>query len=319
MKIVDIHGHIVAYPLKLGQRGPGRHEEEVRVDARRPPNGSTDVGYAVFSAGGHQHCVLTSPTGQRGILVRVDTHGTYTKYSDGSIAVVHGDVTVLAEGQWAFGAAGKIGNGPDQLLHVVGCALLIVVTSGGTRKGHGRCYVVIDSDRGYVRRCTPVDLVQDLATDEDPILGEVVRSIPRDALPRDIAEALEAADRLEVTDAPTVSCTHYLQREVPDTWRLPPGHSGGLSRGPNGVLLPGEQSLVCLAIGPGGGKRYGYAIDHICGLDVLHRESRRASELILALVTAADWRVEWRESKDGVWGESLIATAESCAGESWGT
>jgi hypothetical protein len=203
MKLLDMHGKSQRYPFALGHFGRGRYEEEVRVDQRNPPAAdSDDVGYHTFVVGERKHTVITAPSGQRGVLVRVNTEGVYyTKGSNGSCQLIAGTADMLARGAWAYGLAGRCGGGPDALYHVVDAAIFRVVLSGGEGKGLGARYTFIDGARGYVRTCRPYDAVQDIVTDEDPVLSDLVRRFA-DALPEDLTEALEAGSRMATTEIP---------------------------------------------------------------------------------------------------------------------
>jgi hypothetical protein len=318
MKVYTRNGDLQSFPFALGEKGRGRTFEEVRLDKRNPPTGD-DVGYTTFTAGGRQHCVLTAPRGQRGLLLRVDTEGCYTKGSCGSCSVIAGDATVLASGSWAYGIAGRCGSGSDRLYHVPDAAIFSVRISGGEHKGWGPRYIFVDGARDYVRCLRPQEAVQDLVTDEDPRLTELCRRFAAQ-LPEDLSEALAMADQLEDAPAPDASSAevkhyvgygHSLEGLEEMGIRIPPQHTGGLTRGPEGCLIPGEQSLVMLSVGPGGGKRYGYDVRELDGLDVLYRERehRSAREIIVALTVDPQWRVEWTNRKDGEDTETCVASA----------
>jgi len=328
MKIYDRNGKPQSFPFELGERGRGRVYEEVRVDKRRPPT-SDEVGYVVFTVGSVTHCVLTAPTGQSGLLLRVNTRGGYTKGSAGGVSPIFGDVKEVAAGEWAEGIAGRAGHGTDILYHVQGPAIFDVVISGGSHKGYGRRYVFVDGTRDYVRMLPPAALIQEIATDEDPRLSDILRQCPQDRLTDTLRDALAAANALEAEQSVVADVTHFppslnFARLEEAGWRLPPHHVGGLARsGVDGVLAQGTQALVDVTIGPGGGKRYRYEVVSIEGLDVLARRPIRTSgihcsrEHIVALVQAPDWKIRWTEYKDGASVGEFEANAEGCAGLPW--
>lgn len=113
---------------------------------------------------------------QRGVLVRLNTSGTYTKGSCGSYSVVWGRVSVVAEGQWAEGDAGRTASGPDALLHVQGPAFIRAVLQGGEGKGWGgRCVLVTAEGRCWMGKTA--DLAALVTADERPDLAAVVRDM----------------------------------------------------------------------------------------------------------------------------------------------
>jgi hypothetical protein len=316
-------------PFALGTRGRGRTYEEVRFDMRRPPT-TPDVGFATFEVGGRKHCVLTAPSGQPGLLLRCNSEGTYTRDSGGGSRVLYGHVTVVASGSFAFGAAGRIGGGTDILYHVVGQAIVRLVLTGGEYKGFGARYVFVDSTKNYVRCLRPRDLIQEVATDEDPVLTEILRGCPENGLDDTLREAQAASVSLEAAaDASPVDTMHYprvIDQDIVggEGWRLPPNHTGGLARsGVDGVLVPGASALVCVTVGPGGGKRYDYEVLDIEGLDVLSRRPIRTSgnhcslECIVALTTDPAWIIRWSESKDGAETGLYTADPTGCRGMEW--
>lgn len=303
MKIVNEHGQLQPIPFTLGERGRGRSAEEVRVDNRRPPEDPTDVGYKVFKAGEREHCVLTAPSGQPGMLLRVNCRGTYTRDSRGGSRVIAGNAHPLVAGYGAFGDAGNIGGWTDTLYHVRGLALLTMVPTGGVHKGYYRQYLFLDGDKGELITRSMAEAVQDLVTDEYPLIGRVCQA-HKDALPDELAAALVAAEQLEDAEPCTDVVPHYgwsSQDDLPDDIRIPPGHTGGLQRGPSGCLLPGALALVKVDVGPGGGKRYQYDHVEVEGLDVIYRpgrESRRQARETIVGLAAGAWCVSWDEYKD---------------------
>jgi hypothetical protein len=327
MKLVDMFGKPQSYPFVLGERGRGRYAEEVRVDGRRPPTGES-VGFATFTVGGHTHAVITCDTRQAGILVRLDTKWAYARQSYGVIARVCGPADKLASGSYAYGDAGGIGGGPDELWHVRGPTLFRVYLSGGERKGGGARYVLADARRVTCFRADA--LAQIIATDDDPWVANVLRSLDGQ-LPEDLTEAVAAGAHLEAAveaAAHAPSVPHYIwygtvaNAAATAKLAIPVGHTGGFDTPRAGALAPGSKSLVSIIIGPGGGKRYSYEILEISGLEVLHQEPERTSgnhcsiERLVALA-AGDFLVRWREAKDGEWTETFSATRESCRGLPW--
>jgi len=151
MKIIDARSDkYVTGPITLGESGRGRHLEVVPLSNRpaQAPSDPGDVGYFVHGAPPErQHAVLTCPTpSQKGILLRINTKGRYTRDSDGRIALVGGPAKLLTRGTWAEGDAGRLGSGPDELWHVGGPSLFEFVIQGGPSKGGGFRWLVVAED-----------------------------------------------------------------------------------------------------------------------------------------------------------------------------
>lgn len=272
---------------------------------------------------------------QRGVLVRISTRGCYTKGSCGSIELVWGEATKVAEGTWAEGDAGRVAGGPDALWHVPGAAFFRVVLQGGSNKGWGgRCVVVTKDGRVWMGKTT--DLAALVTADERPDLSEVVRAMlavttttPPSTSNYDpsageyrqtvvewyqiLRDAVTAADALEAEPpADSEGIEHYFLHE-PSDWpallktfglTLPGGQTmpQGVDRVQAGCLMPGAMSMVYLSCGPGGGKRYRLSDVTCVGVRVLGaiRERPYNREEILAIVEDAErWSVSWTESKDG--------------------
>jgi hypothetical protein len=266
---------------------------------------------------------------QRGVLVRLNTAGCYTKGSCGSYAVVHGEATVVAEGRWAEGDAGRVAGGPDVLLHVPGACLIRAVLQGGAGKGWGGRIVVVTKE-GKAWMGTAAELAGLITSDERPDLTEVVRAYieaSKGAPPQDsgwgakpgpiewwqiLADACTAADALEAAPpAEAAGIEHYYLYPIED-WSaflasltpkltLPPGQKvpEGVDRVQAGCLMPGGCSMVILDVGPGGGKRYGYTAPQVNGVEVVGRKDGRGKEVVLGIVTDVEWSISWSESKDG--------------------
>jgi hypothetical protein len=272
---------------------------------------------------------------QRGVLVRISTRGCYTKGSCGSIDLVWGEATKIAEGTWAEGDAGRVAGGPDALWHVSGAAFFRVVLQGGSGKGWGgRCALVTKDGKVWMGKTT--DLAALVTADERPDLSEIVRAMlaataaaPPSASNYDTAageyrqtvvewyrilrDAVAAADTLEAEPSvDSEGIEHYFLHE-PSDWgallktfgfTLPGGQTvpQGVDRVQAGCLMPGTMSMVYLSCGPGGGKRYSLSDVTCTGVRVLGsiRERPYNREEILAIIEDAEgWSVSWTESKDG--------------------
>lgn len=160
-----------------------KHEAYTAYEARKKACESYayDVDYLVPArpqAGGTAFLLKagTVRPAQRGVLVRISTRGCYTKGSCGSIELVWGEATKVAEGTWAEGDAGRVAAGPDALWHVPGAAFFRVVLQGGSNKGWGgRCVVVTSAGKVWMGKTT--DLAALVTADERPDLSEVVRAM----------------------------------------------------------------------------------------------------------------------------------------------
>lgn len=177
MRIVNARtGKPQEIPFNLGEAGRGRHLEEIKISNRpgQEPGGPDDVGYFTFGTS-PPHVILTkSDPRQRGILLRINTAGAYTKGSCGEVMMKGGPAKLLAEGQWAVGDAGRIGSGPDQLWHVEGPAIFAVYLQGGEHKGYGWRYLIVTRQFEAVMLKRD-ELCQLIATDDRPDVVEVVR------------------------------------------------------------------------------------------------------------------------------------------------
>lgn len=220
-----------------------------------------------------------------------------------------GKHTCVAEGMWACGDAGRLGSGPDALVHLHGPALVRWNMSGGTSKGCGPRYTFVFPARGYVRTLRPRDAVQEVVTDADPLLGEVLRSLPDGELPEDLRAALVQAQELE-NAAPAAQVGHFgnIVKLLSDAGISCPagwGATQGVARVEAGILYPGGGVLVGLEVGPGGGKRYAYSDLTCTGLAVIDQTPIKTSgnhcsrERVIGLVNAPDWSIVWKEWKDG--------------------
>jgi len=319
-----------------------KHEAYAAYEARKKACESYayDVDYLVPArpqAGGTAFLLKagTVRPAQRGVLIRLNTAGAYTKGSCGSIELVWGEATKVAEGTWAEGDAGRVAGGPDALWHVPGAAFFRAVLQGGSNKGWGGRYVVVTKD-GKVWMGKTTDLAALVTADERPDLSEVVRAMlaATTAAPptrcrvvvagaeyrqtvvewyQILRDAVAAADALEAElPADSEGIEHYFLHE-PSDWpallktfglTLPGGQTvpQGVDRVQAGCLMPGAMSMVYLSVGPGGGKRYSLSDVTCTGVRVLGRICERPynREEILAIVEDAEgWSIAWTESKDG--------------------
>lgn len=316
MKIIDARtGSVMAVvAFKLGEDGRGRHLEEVRIDSRTPPIGE-EVGYKKFGGDatkGHlPHIVLTTQDpNQKGILLRINTRGCYTKGSCGAIALKGGDAELLTQGHWAEGAAGAVANGPDALWHVRGPSVFGVILQGGERKGMGHRYLIITKNFRVVMVGRDA-LCQMIATDENPEVVETVRQFS-ESLSEEVKDALRVADELEeAAEAPAVTVQHFVNEHTNliDTlkrWNIAvpvafDGVIGGVSGVQSGTLIPGSKQLLVMSIGPGGGRRYGYTVLVEEGITRLASEKNHkgTTDDVLAVVESPSWQIAWEERKDG--------------------
>ncbi|MFC1613495.1 hypothetical protein ACFL23_04140 [Patescibacteria group bacterium] len=313
MKVINARtGNLQEIPFSLGEEGRGRRLEEVKISNRpgQIPSGPDDVGYFVFGQE-RKHVILTkSKAEQLGILLRVSTYGTYTRNTKGSVTHKGGDAKLLTKGEYAFGQAGGIGSGTDELWHVESPSIFIVNICGGSYKGFGHRYLIVT--RSFRTVMIKRDaLCQLIATDEDPEVTEVVRQYS-DQLHEDIQQALKVAGQLEEQmDAPQTEVIHHytqyksIENAVKDFGFAIPAVMGDKVNGVSGVqartLLPGDQSLVFIFIGPGGGKRYGFETISTTGLSSLKERCERpcTQKTLLSIVEETNWHLAWTEYKDG--------------------
>lgn len=314
MKIINArNGQLQQIPFSLGESGRGRWLEEVKVSNRdgQAPSGPEDVGYFLFGEK-QKHCILTrSNPQQRGILLRINTQGTYTRNSSGEVILKGGPANLLVKGNFAHGDAGGIGSASDELWHVEGPSVFVVNLEGGSHKGYGHRYLIVTKNF-KVTMITRSDLCQLIATDSDPEMTEVVREFA-DELHADVRSALATAEALEEAfEAPTVAVTHLvpegraIEAQVHGFGiAIPPamanGPLGGVAEVKAKTLLPGENALAYFEIGPGGGKRYHFEVKAESGIARVAEETndKVTRQQVLAIIDSPDWQSAWVEYKDG--------------------
>lgn len=324
MKIVDARtGKLQSIPFSLGEAGRGRWLEEVKVSNRpgQEPSGPEDVGYFVFG-NDKKHCILTKGIlEQRGILLRINTLGCYTRGTSGEVSLKGGTAKMLARGTYAFGDAGRIGGGTDELWHVESPAVFVVILCGGEHKGLGHRYLLVTRSFRTVMIKREA-LCQLIATDDDPEIVEVVRQFA-DQLHEDVRSALALAAQLEeAVNSPeaTATITHFTQRrtieEAVKTFGIAipaamGGKVGGVSSVQAGTVVPGTKVLIDFSTGGGGGGRYRFEVKSEAGLTRLKEERpyKRAMVQILAIVDSPDWHCAWTEYKDGEITARVLADA----------
>ena len=323
MKVIDIYNHPQEIPFSLGEAGRGRWLEEVRITNRpgQEPTGPEDVGYFLFGEE-RKHCILTKTnSSQRGVLVRINTYGTYTRGSNGSITHKGGDAKLLVAGAYAFGDAGRIGGGSDELWHVESPSVFVVNICGGSHKGYGHRYLVITRSFNAVL-VTREELCQLIATDENPEVTEVVRQFANQ-LHEDVQSAIKLSEQLEEAMnrlEETTSVCHFTQwktiEEVVKGWGIAiPVAMAGKIAGVSGVqastLIPGTKALASFQIGPGGGKRYRFEKVSESGLTRIKESCERPwnRESVLVLIESPDWYSAWIEYKDGEITSYVLANA----------
>lgn len=311
MKIIDARtGQLQPIPFALGEAGRGRHLEEVRTSNRpgQEPAGPEDVSFFTFGSG--SHVILTCSDGaKRGLLLRINTAGAYTRDSGGRVMLRGGKATLLTSGTWAEGDAGRIGSGPDDLWHVEGPCVFAVLIQGGESKGGGHRYLIVTSSLRTLMIQRDA-LCQMIATDGDPAITDVVRAHAAE-LHEDVQAALRLADRLEdLEPAATVAVQHFVSEAtiadavgafgiaIPATMGTEVSGVAGVEAS---TLVPGSKELLSLSVGPGGGKRYSYTVQEERGIAQLARRCDRpyTRASILALVEDPAWRVRWTDSRDG--------------------
>ncbi len=322
MKIINARtGESQNIPFNLGEKGRGRWLEEVKCSNRpgQEPTGPEDVSFFTFGQE-RKHVILTNRDEKRGVLVRINTAGVYTKGSCGAVTLKGGKATMLAEGTWAEGDAGRVANGPDQLWHVEGPALFVVTLQGGEYKGMGHRYLIVTKSLGTVM-IKRADLCQLIATDEKPEVAEVAKMFVSE-LHEDVQQALRLAEQLEEQmDAPQADVTHFASEwrsieEVVKGYGLAiPAAMGDKVKGVGGVqagtILPGIKSLAAIEIGPSGGKRYRFEEVSETGVSRVKEVSERpyTRKSVLAIVEEANWHSAWIEYKDGEATAYAIANA----------
>lgn len=322
MKIINVRtGQLQSIPFSLGESGRGRWLEEVKISNRpgQMPSNPDDVGYFVFGQE-RQHVILTkSNPNQRGVLLRINTEGTYTRNTSGSVTLKGGNAKMLVRGEYAYGDAGRIGGGTDELWHVEGPSVFVVVLCGGSYKGYGpRCLIVTSKFEVFMVKRE--ELCQLIATDENPDVVEAVRQFA-DQLHEDIQAALKVASELEEVDETEVSQVHFASEwrsieDVVSSFGIAiPAAMGNQISGVSGVqagtIIPGNKALVVLEIGPGGGKRYRFEKVSEAGLTRLKDSCERpyTRESVLAMVDSPDWYSAWLNYKDGEITSYVLANA----------
>ena len=337
MKIINARsGQLQSIPLSLGESGRGRWFEEIKISNRpgQAPSGPDDVGYFIFGQE-KQHVILTkSNPNQRGVLLRINTEGTYTRGTSGSVTLKGGNAKMLVRGEYAYGDAGRIGGGTDELWHVEGPSVFVVVICGGSYKGYGSRYLIVTS-KFEVFMMKREELCQLIATDENPDITEVVLQYANQ-LHEDIQAALKVASELEEVEPGEVSQVQHFASEYRSIEQTVSGfgivtpaimgnHIGGTNGVQAGTLIPGNKALVALEIGPGGGKRYRFEKVSETGLTRLKDSCERpyTRESVLAMVESPDWHSAWINYKDGEATHYVLANAGGVHSYSpdnqWGT
>ncbi|GHP00711.1 hypothetical protein KSF_107580 [Reticulibacter mediterranei] len=307
MKLVNARtGKLQVIPFALGKKGRARTLVPVDVDKRNPPAGPDSIGYAVVPGGGVLLTQLKPEQG--GILVHINTEGTYTRGTSGYTKLKGGKATKIAEGSYAYGDAGGLGGGSDELWHVESLtALWVVYLSGGSYKGYGLHYCVLTRS-GTTHLLKRDELCQLIATDEKPDIVEVVYQY-KEVLHQDIQNAFQVAERLEDFSASEKRVQHFftgdLAFSLEETFQIAVPEAlkplqCGVSGIEAGTLMPGEKALFLLHAGPGGGRRYSWKIEEPRGLQILKEVDgwKGTSSDILALVEQPDWYYAWSEYKD---------------------
>lgn len=293
-------------PFTMGEDGRGRKWETVSVDHRNPPVGPGEVGYELFG----EHAVLTAArSDQTGVMLRIDTRGTYTRGSGGNVKLVAGPAQLLAKGWYADGQAGGINKHDDELWHVSGPAVFLVYFAGGFEKGYGNRYLVV-TRRFTVAMSKPDELANLIATDADPNMADTIR-LYADQMSEKLQTALKTAEKLEAAaEAPATQVNHfYMEWLKPGDAAanlgitIPPAMGGkvtGVSGLEAGALVPGDKPLLVISIGPGGGNRYGFKVVRENDLTRLKDETNRkgTSTTIITMVESEGWQLAWINLRD---------------------
>src|SRR5690606_16952367 len=151
--------------LVLGERGRGRWQEVITLDRKSPPviaNGrvldceARTIALPARDGRPERKFVVLSTTENpsSSALVRVSTEWVYTRGSLGRVQVLHGDVQVIARGNGAHGAAGRIGSWEDVLLIVPPGGEIFIRPEGGYKTEPYRLWV--DAD-GRVDAASEID------------------------------------------------------------------------------------------------------------------------------------------------------------------
>jgi hypothetical protein len=129
--------HKLGTGIVLGERGKGRWEELVRLSRRNPPTVEDDkvlhADVERFSVGETQRLSLVREANRVDLLVRVDSDGPYTRGCDGAIGAYWGKPQKLAGGYRAWGAAGRVGQQPDELWLLRPGEAIYCTTAGGSK------------------------------------------------------------------------------------------------------------------------------------------------------------------------------------------
>jgi len=115
--------HRVGRGTVLGERGRGRWEEVVALSRRSPPplvDGrvrSASIRSITLQNSGRTIQVWSrhNKSDDR-IYIRVNTSSVYTRNSSGFISSIAGDPQTVAKGNFARGAAGRIGSADDLIV-----------------------------------------------------------------------------------------------------------------------------------------------------------------------------------------------------------
>lgn len=135
--------------LALGENGRGRVLVHVKLDNREPPEVEVSTseydpgtkyrrvlaaGVVQYEAGGVKRQALVAPApGDKRVLVKVSSSGTYTRNTYGVIVAYWEEPKLVARGSGAFGDAGRLGSWADDLWIIPPGSAVWVSPAGGDK------------------------------------------------------------------------------------------------------------------------------------------------------------------------------------------
>lgn len=293
-------------PLKagftLGQGGRSRKEVTptlVKVDPE------ATLFDAVAAPGGG---LVLVPPQKEGLLLRINSNSGYRRGCSGSSKLLQGDASVVVEGRFAFGEAGRTGSATDVLWEVRGLAIFWLSASRD-----GDVYVLANPHSKEVRLYDTQTMLQTLVAGEDPELTALMEARGEKA-PENVRQALALAKQVaQVAQNPPVDTdppqamlyalggredqrpAQILEEVFGGRLKVLPGHRGGFSGEvlAGGYLAKGDQHLVLFHLSSGGGSRYALQINEVQGLTPIARLVKHRSGIHFHLSPHADFYQGW--------------------------